>query len=228
MVGSLFAIGVLMMVFVIPKLTDMLSQTGAQLPLATRILKGTSDFMVNFWWLVFLIIIVIIILVYFYSKSVVGRKHIDNIKLRLPIFGKLFNYISVIRFSLGLRTLMLGGVDVVSGLEISSAMVGNVVYSDLIDKTRENIESGGGFGAIFENNKLVPKMLPQMLDTGEATGKIEDVLEKVSDFYTREVNNLISNMMSLMEPFIMVVLGVAVGLMITAIVLPMYEISTNM
>jgi len=227
-VGSLVVIGVLVMMFVVPKLTDMLTQTGAELPFTTRMLMGLSDFFLGFWWLVLIFLVGFGVAGYFIVKSPRGRAIIDNIKLHLPVFGKMFNSIAVIKFTRSLKTLSLGGVDLVQGLEITAEMVGNTVYRGLILETKEVVEGGGSIGEVFSNNKNVPKMLPQMLETGEDTGRIDDVLTKISEFYTREVNNLIANMMSLLEPFIMITLGVAVGLMITAVIMPMYEISTNM
>jgi len=227
-VCSLVAIGALMMIFVVPKLTDMLTQTGAELPLATRIIQGISEFLIHDWWLLLLVIIAVVGGLRLFSKSKKGKRAVDNLKLNLPIFGPLLNYIAVIRFARSFRTLLIGGVDIVEGLGIASDMVGNSIYRELLLKTKQNVEGGGALGEEFSKSKLVPQMLSQMLETGEETGMMEAVLEKISEFYTREVNNTIDNLMSLLEPVIMIVLGVAVAVMITAIVLPMYEISNNM
>ncbi len=227
-VGALVVIGVLMMIFVVPNLIEMLEQTGGELPFSTQILKNISDFMVSYWWTLIILAGVLFEMGHLIVKNEKGKKVLDNIKLRLPIFGKLFNYISIIRFSRSLRTLQLGGVDLVSSLDITASMVGNLVYADLINQTKLTVEGGGEFGEVFSSSPIIPNMVPQMLDTGEQTGKINEVLEKISEFYTREANILIANLMSLLEPVIMIVLGVAVGLMVTSIILPMYQISSNM
>lgn len=226
--ASLVGIGILMMMFVVPKLTDMLVQTGAQLPLATRIIKGTSDFLLGFWWLFILLIIGIAVAFYFILKTAEGKRIFDELKLKLPVFGKLFHFMAIIKFSRSLRTLMLGGIDIVGGLDVVSKMMGNVVYENLVFETKKYVEGGGKLGDIFAKTDEVPKMLSQMLSTGEETGRVEPVLDKLSEFYTREVNNIVRNLMSLLEPFIMIVLGVAVAIMIMAIILPMYQISTSM
>lgn len=226
--SSLFVIGILMMVFVVPKLTEMLNQTGATLPLSTRIVKGTSDFLVIYWWLVFLAVGVLVGGIIYAARQPAGRRIADNLKLRLPIFGKLFNYIAVIRFCRSMHTLMVGGVDIAHGLGIAADMVGNEVYRDLVLKMQAGVSGGGALAEALDESKLVPKMLPQMLKTGEETGRVDEVLERISEFYQREVDNIIANLMSLLEPVIMIVLGVAVAVMIMAIILPMYEISSNM
>jgi len=226
--SSLFVIGILMMIFVVPKLTEMLAQTGAALPWSTRLVMGTSKFLVVYWWLVALAAVASIGAFRLAVRQPAGRRFVDNVKLRLPIFGKLFNYIAVIRFCRSMHTLMAGGVDIVGGLGIVADMMGNEVYRDLVVRTKETVASGGALAEVLDESKLVPKMLPQMLKTGEATGRVDEVLEKISEFYRREVDNIIANLMSLLEPVIMVILGVAVAVMIMAIILPMYAISSNM
>ncbi|MEK7159300.1 MAG: type II secretion system F family protein [Patescibacteria group bacterium] len=225
---SLVVIGVLMMAFVVPKLIEMLAQSGAELPLSTKILKGISDFVVELWWLKLIVVVGAIIVGYYGLKTAIAQRILDQIKLRLPVFGKLFNYVAIVKFSRGLRTLILGGVDLVSALEVTALMVDNTRYRELIQKTKKTVENGGKLGEVFEKDKLMPKMVSQMLSTGEETGRVEMTLDKLAQFYSREVNNLIANLMSLLEPFIMIVLGVAVALMIAAIILPMYQVSTNM
>jgi type IV pilus assembly protein PilC len=227
-VGGLVVIGVLMMIFVVPKLTEMLSQTGAELPTSTRILKGTSDFLVYYWWILLLIVIGVVFLGRYVLKTKVGRAIFDRTMLKLPVFGKLIRYILIVRFVQSFKTLLKGGVTVVGSLEISSSMLSNVVYKNLVLETIEVVNDGGSIAKTFGQSKYMPKMVSQMIATGEDTGKIDEVLEKIGEFYTREINNLINNLMSLMEPLIMVILGLAVGVMIAAIILPMYQISTNM
>lgn len=226
--SSLVIVGILMMAFVVPKLIEMLAQSGAELPFATRVLKSISDFVISYWWLKLIILASLIAVASFGLKTPISRRMMDQIKLRLPVFGKLYNYVAIIKFSRSLRTLILGGVDLVGALGVTALMVDNVKYRGLIEKTQKTVESGGKLGEVFEKDKVVPKMVSQMLSTGEETGRVEMTLDKLAQFYSREVNNLIANMMSLLEPFIMIVLGVVVALMIGAIILPMYEVSTKM
>lgn len=227
-ISALILIGVLMMIFVVPQLTSMLTETGAELPFSTRLLIGTSNFFINFWWLLLIAFIGVIILLRFLYNTKTGKKNFDRALLRMPVFGSLFRYINVVRFSNGFRTLLIGGVDIIESLNIAASMMDNQVYKDIIKETTAVVEEGGSISENFEKSKYVPKMVGQMIRTGEDTGKMELVLEKVGGFYTREIDNLLKNLMSLLEPVIMVVLGVAVAGMVAAIVLPMYEVSMNM
>ncbi len=225
---GLSAVGMIMMIFVIPKLTSVLAESGAELPLATKILINTSNFLSRFWIMLLLVFIALLIALYFLIKKPAGRKILDTLILRLPIFGKLFQRIYLVRFSRSLNTLIVGGVALTEGLKIAANVVNNNVYKDLILKTVKEVEDGNSISSVFIKSRQVPKMVSQMMSIGEKTGKLDLVLEKVTDFYTREITNIIANLMTLMEPIIMIIMGIAVGIMVAAVILPMYNLAGQM
>jgi len=224
---ALIGVGVVLMVYVIPNLTAILTETNATLPLSTRIVIGTSNFLKSY--LVFLIVIFIGLgfLLHLYLKTYSGRRHLDIIKLKMPIFGKLFKYIYLMRFTRSLATLLKGGVTITKGLEITADVVGNIIYKELILETLESINDGNPLSAVMENSSYVPKMVPQMIAVGEKTGKIDSVLDRVTIFYSRETTNMLDNLSKLMEPIIMVIMGVGVGVMVAAVILPMYNLASQ-
>ena len=224
---GLTAVGVIMMVFVVPKLTAVLIETGAELPMATKILVAVSDFLAGFWWLVLIVLIGLIVGFKIVKKIPAFKKVIDRILLHLPIFGRLFRLIYLVRFTRSLHTLLVGGVNISKGLLIVSEVVENQVYKDLILATKKEIEDGNSISTVFSNSKEIPNMVSQMMSIGEKTGKLDVILERITDFYGREINNMVANLMTLMEPIIMVVMGIGVGLMVAAIILPMYQMSSN-
>jgi len=224
---GLGGVGVIMMVFVVPKLTAVLEETGAELPTPTKILIAVSDFLKTDWWLLLLIIAGMVAGVKFASRTEIGKRIIDTIKLRLPIFGHLFNLIYLVRFTRSMNTLIIGGVNISKGLQITADVVDNDIYQRMIRETKAEVEDGNSISTIFEESKMVPKMVPQMMTIGEKTGRLDVILSRLTDFYTREINNIVANLMTLMEPIIMVVMGVAVGIMVAAIILPMYNMSSN-
>ncbi len=224
---ALFGVGIVLMVYVIPNLTAILTETGAQLPLSTRLVIGTSDFLRNYAILIIAALIALIIGAKLYLKTYTGRRNLDIIKLRMPIFGKLFKYIYLMRFSRSLSTLLKGGVTITRSLEIVAAVVGNIIYKELILETLESINDGNPFSMVFEASSYVPKMVPQMISVGEKTGKIDAVLDRITDFYTRESSNMLDNLSKLMEPLIMVLMGVGVGIMVAAVLLPMYNLASQ-
>lgn len=222
---GLGAVGIIMMVFVIPKLTGILQETGAELPFATRILIGTSGFLQNYWWLLIIIIVGLIFGVRFIVSTSQGRKYLDILKLKLPVFGKLFQKIYLVRFTRSLNTLIVGGVAISNGLKITSEVVSNSVYRRLIEETIKEVEDGNSISSVFINSKEIPKMVSQMMSIGEKTGKLDLILERLTDFYAKEVTNTVANLMTLMEPLIMVIIGVAVGIMVAAVIMPMYNLA---
>jgi len=225
---GLGAVGVVMMVYVIPKLLTVLTESGAELPMATKILIAVSGFMVNWWYLILIFFAGVIAGIYFLLKNSAGRMVFDSLVLRLPIFGKLFQRIYLVRFSRSLKTLIAGGVALTEGLRIVADVVGNNVYKKLILETVKEVEDGNSISSVFVTDENVPKMVSQMLSIGEKTGKLDIVLDRITDFYGREVNNIIANLMTLMEPVIMVIMGIAVGIMVAAVILPMYNMAGQM
>jgi type IV pilus assembly protein PilC len=120
-----------------------------------------------------------------------------------------------------------GGVPLPQALEITSAVVGNQVYRDLLDETKKEVDDGNPLASVFLRSKEVPVMVSQMMNLGEQTGRLDQVLSKLTDFYSREIENMVANLVSLIEPLIMIIMGVAVGGMVAAIILPMYSVATS-
>lgn len=224
---GLGAVGIIMMVFVVPKLTAVITESGGELPIPTKVLIAISDFLQSFWWLVIAGIAGAGFGLKFLTKIPQAKLTIDKLMLRLPIFGKLFQRIYLVRFSRSLYTLLIGGVNISKALAIVAEVVDNRVYKDLILQTKKEIEDGNSISSAFTNSKEVPNMVSQMMSIGEKTGKLDVILSRITDFYTREINNIIANLMTLMEPIIMVVMGVGVGIMVAAIILPMYNMASN-
>lgn len=224
---GMLCVGAVMMVFVVPKLTEVLEQSGVELPIATRILIAVSAFLANYWLLVIFGLIGWYIALKIFVRTEQGKRIADILLLHLPIFGNLFKKIFLVRFTRSLQTLLVGGVNVSKGLKISAEVVSNSVYADLIMKTREKVEDGSSISDVFLKSKEVPKMVAQMINIGEKTGRLDTILDRITKFYTREINNIIANLMTLMEPIIMVLMGVAVGIMVAAIILPMYNMSAG-
>jgi type IV pilus assembly protein PilC len=224
---GLGVVGVVMMVFVVPKLTSILTETGGELPFATKLLIGTSGFMTKYWWLLIIMLIGSFLGIRAYLKTETGKKQFDYITLKLPIFGKLLQRIYLVRLTRSMNTLIVGGVTITKSLRIVADVVGNETYRHLIKETSKAVEDGESISSVFITSNEIPKMVSQMMSIGERTGKLDIILERITDFYSREVKNIIDNLMSLMEPIIMVIMGIAVGIMVAAIILPMYNMANQ-
>jgi type IV pilus assembly protein PilC len=223
----LAVVGAFSMIFVVPQLTTVLTESGVALPLPTRMLIGISDLFVNFWWLMAALLVAVLVGFRFYGRTDKGRRNLDIIKLRLPIFGPLFRLIYLVRFSRSMHTLIVGGVTISQSLEVAADVVDNEVYRDLILQTLEAVEGGDSISSIFSHSDQIPPMVSQMLVIGEKTGKIDLILSKITDFYSREASAIVANLMVLIEPIVLVVMGVAVATMIVAIIMPMYNMASQ-
>ena len=224
---SLIIVGIVMMIFVVPKLTSILTETGAELPLTTRILIGTSGFMQKYWWILIVAVVAVVVAFRWYVKKPQGKRQLDYIKLKLPVFGHLFQLIYLVRFTRSMNTLIVGGVTIDNSLKVAAEVVDNQIYRELIEETIKEVEDGNSISSVFIKSNTIPKMVSQMLNIGEKTGKMDVILERITNFYSREIANMVANLMTLMEPLIMVVMGVAVGMMVAAVILPMYNLASN-
>lgn len=217
-------IGILMMMFVVPKLTSIIVEAGGELPLPTKVLIAVSDFLINYWWVVVIGIVTFIASFRFYLKTKGGRHQFHYVILHLPVFGNLLRMIYLVRFSRSMSTLIAGGVNITSSLKVSGEVINNVYYQELVEKTIEEVEGGNSICSVFMVSKEIPAMVSQMMLVGEKTGKLDAVLERITSFYNREITTSLASLMSLIEPALMVLMGLGVGVMVAAILLPMYNV----
>lgn len=226
--SGIFVVGMVMMIYVVPNLTNILKEANVELPIATRILIGLSDWLVNFWWLMIIMIIGAVVGLRFALKRKVVRYWFDYVKLYIPVIGKLLRQMYVVRITQSLSTLSAGKVPLADALAVVKDIVGNAVYEDLITETMREVRDGNSISTVFIRTSHVPDMMTQMLSVGEETGRLDDILERLTNFYSREIDNLVRNLVTLIEPIVMIMMGLAVGVMVAAIILPMYTLSTSL
>lgn len=226
-VSGMIIVGFLMMTFVVPRMVQMLEDSGAELPLLTRILINVSGFMSSYWYLILFGTAIFILVFRWWANSKPGKVAWDAVKIQMPIFGGLFKKIYIVRFTRSLSTLIRGGVPIASALAITAEVVDNRAYEKLILDSVDEVEGGNSIATLFTKSKLMPKMLSQMMVIGERTGKLDNVLEKLSGFYSREIDNLVNGLTSLIEPLILIIMGVGVGGMVAAIMLPMFRVAQS-
>lgn len=225
-VVSMFIVGIVMMVYVVPKLTKTLIEAGAELPLPTRLLIGASDFMVAYWWVILIGLGIFGTVLYFWRKTPYGRYTWDSLVLKIPIMGQLIGDMYLVRFTQAMSTLMKGGMTITQSLEVTAGVMENYVWKKMVLDTIQSVNDGEPITSVMARTKTVPTMAVQMLTVGEEAGKMNEVLVRLSDFYQRSLANTSANILSLLEPLIMVVLGLGVGIMVAAIMLPMYNLSS--
>jgi len=225
--GGLFVVGTIMMIFVVPKLTAIITESGAELPITTRILIFVSDAMRHYWYLYFGGLFGLVGGFVYFIRTNYGRVLYDKYKLKVPVFGKLWQRIYLVRMTRSLSTLLLGGVPLTPALEVVADVVDNALYEDVVRRTIKEVEDGNSVATLFLKTDEVPAMVSQMMSVGEQTGRMDEILSKLTEFYSREIENLVANMVSLIEPMIMLLMGIGVGLMVAAIIMPMYQLASS-
>lgn len=209
---------------VIPTFVTMLTSNGSTtLPLPTRIVLGVSSFARNQWYIIVILVVGIVVGFRSYGKTQEGRFKIDNVKLNMPVFGKIYRKIVTSRFARTFGILMASGVPLLQSIAICSNIVGNVVVRGVLDEGKEDIKKGSTIGDTLSKSGVFPIMLTQMIKIGEESGSLDDVLTKTSDFYDNEVETATAQLTTMIEPVIIVVLGVVVAFIIISILLPMFQ-----
>jgi type IV pilus assembly protein PilC len=215
------------MIFVVPTFSKMFTQLGGVLPLPTRIVIGTSHFIAGIGGLmVFLAIVGIVVTIVQFRRTENGKRIIDSILLKLPIFGTLLNKVAVAKFTRTLGTLVSSGVPILDGLEITAKTSGNKVIEYAIMEVRKGVVAGKTLAEPITKTKVFPPMVTHMIAVGESTGALDAMLAKIADFYDDEVEAAVSNLTAMMEPLLMVFLGTAVGFIVVAMYLPIFKLIT--
>ena len=210
------------MIFVMPTFVSLFDSSGAELPAATRFLIGLSNFMANHFIIVLGILIAIIVAIIVYSKTESGIYFFAKLKISFPLIKDLNRKIIVSRFTRTLSTLLASGVSLVESLPIVSAVLDNVIAEDEVLKIRERVVKGEGLSTPIEDCELFPPMLSSMVRIGEESGALDDMLNKTADFYDEEVEQAIQTLTSMLEPLMIIVMGVVIGFMVIALMLPLY------
>ncbi|MDY4078178.1 MAG: type II secretion system F family protein [Clostridium sp.] len=210
------------MIFVMPTFVSLFESSGSELPLATRILIGISDFMASHFLIVLGVLVAIIVGIIIFSKTESGIYFFAKLKISFPLIRDLNRKMIVSRFTRTLSTLLASGVSLVESLPIVSAVLNNVIAEDEVLKIRERVVKGEGLSTPIEECELFPPMLSSMVRIGEESGSLDDMLNKTADFYDEEVEQAIQTLTSMLEPIMIIIMGVVVGFMVIALMLPLY------
>ena len=227
-VVGMILVSAIMLIFVIPKLTGLYADFGAELPLPTRILMGISDFVVKFWWMFLMLIGVGVWFLIGYYKTNKGRRTIDGFYFKIPIFGPLQKEVIMAELTRTMALMVGAGVSILETLAISAAVVKNSVVSDAIKDAAVQIEKGFPIAYSFAKHADVfPFILSQMIAVGEETGKMEEVLGKISHVFEVESDQKVKGLTTAIEPIVMLLLGIGVGFLVISVILPIYNLTNK-
>ncbi len=221
-------VGLIMMIFVIPRLTTLYDEFDAELPLATRILIGFSDLLVKFWPLLLILGGLGVYILGMYRKTEVGRRKTDEIIFKIPVFGDLQRQVILTELTRTLSLMVGAGVSILEALNITAGVVNNVLISDALKDVADQVEKGFPVAYAFAKHpEAFPFILSQMISVGEETGKMEEVLGKISHVFEVESDQKVKALTSAVEPLVMVLLGIGVGFLVIAIILPIYNLTSQ-
>jgi type IV pilus assembly protein PilC len=224
---AMIAVALIMMIFVVPKLSDMYKELGATLPLMTRGLIGISNFFIYRWWLILILGIGGGFGFRQWHKTHNGQIKFDKFMFKLPIIGVLRQKIILTEFARTLSLLLGAGISLIQTLEIISDATDSVIYREAFKKATDQVEKGVPLSQSVSDHEIFPTLLSQMIAVGEETGKIDEVMLKLSLYFEAESEHAVKNMTTAIEPLIMIVLGVGVGILVVSIILPIYNLTSQ-
>jgi type IV pilus assembly protein PilC len=219
---------IVIMVFIIPGLVEVLEGSGQELPTATRIVIGMSNFFVKFWYIVIALIGGIIAFFMFYIKSEEGKELMDSTVLKIPLVGGFMRNLLLSRFAENLSTLISAGIQITEALDVIAGLIGNNLYKRAILETKEKIIKGESLSSVLSKYPyIISPLFVQMVAVGEKTGKLDSSLLNIVRFYKQEAETFINSLASIIEPVMMIGLAVMVGFLVAAVILPIYQITTT-
>lgn len=223
----IFGVIAFMLLTVVPQIELLYRDLKKELPFITAAMVGIANFMIDFWWLVLLLSIAGIYFLKRYIGTPNGRKAFDAFKLNVPLFGGMFRKLYMARFTRTGQTLMASGVQMLEMLRISSRAVNNVVIAEAIGRAADKVKGGKPLSTSLKNEQYVLSLVPQMIGIGEQSGGIDKMMGKAATYYENELDTTIRSISTAIEPILMVVLAVVAGIMVGAILLPVYGLVGN-
>lgn len=213
---------ILMLVLVIPKLTDIIIQSGQDVPFYTKIIIALSSFLIDYGVFALIAFIAASFFTWRYTR---GTNMVAQAKLWMPGIGNLYRMIYLSRIADNMHTMLGNGISMVRGLEITSKVVDNDIYKSILTNAGVAIKGGSSLSAALTGYPEIPNVMIQMIKVGEETGELGNILEKLSAFYRREVNTAINTVISMIEPMMIVALGLGVGGVLASVLIPIYQIA---
>jgi type IV pilus assembly protein PilC len=225
-VGAFVAVMVLMLTFVIPKLSAVLIEAGQPIPMYTQMVIGLSNFLINYG-LFFLVFLVVAGVLLWKVGLPGGKQSWSAIKMNLPYFGTLFKKTYLSRIADNLQTLLSSGVPMLRSIEITARVVGDDLYTKMMMDVAEKVKSGSSLSDALGSHETVPSIMVQMIRVGEETGELSTILVTLAKFYKRETDAAVDTLVGLIEPIMIILLAVGVGTLLASVLIPIYNITAT-
>lgn len=227
-VGVMFCVFIIMIVYIFPKIMEMVTELDGNLPVTTKILMWVSSFLQKNMIFILIFLVLFIAWLLKFKKTEKGKMFFDKIKLKLPIVKNIFKKIYIVRFSRSFFTLLKSGIPINDALNICAEIIGNKVYEKAVFEVSDDIENGESIAGSFgKHEDIFPTIFIKMLSIGEKTGELDDLISKANIYFTKELQNIMGSLVTLIEPIIIVILGIGVAIIVSAVLLPMYSLSSQ-
>lgn len=224
-IAVMIALAILLLIFMVPTLTATFEGLGVELPLPTRILIASSNFLVENTLLVLGGLALFIGLAIMFFRSKVGRNLTDVVFLRLPVVGEMVKEFESARSARTLSSLLSAGVEIIIAIDVATDVLQNHLYKEALKRARTAVEKGEPMSAVFiERESLYPRFVGEMVAVGEETGKISEMLKGVADYYEEEVDQKTKNLSTIIEPVLMIIIGIGVGVFAISMLAPTYSL----
>ena len=215
----------MMLTLVIPNIAKILTDSGQELPIYTKIVIGISNFMVDYIGVILLLLLAGGVSLWRFSKTSVGKRAIDEFIISVPYLGDLQRKLLLTRICDNMATMLDSGISIVQALEVTSDVVDNEVYREIVQSALVEVTGGRSFADAISEYPEIPGVLAQMAKVGEETGSLGSILTTLANFYRREVNNAVDTLIGLIEPAMIVMLGLGVGVLLASVLMPIYNLS---
>lgn len=223
--SALVIVVIVIMIYIIPQLKGLFDDANIALPLITRLLLGVSSFMQRYiGWLIFMTIFVVGLIKYLAHQSPELRYRFERLRMKIPVFGKLYKQMLMARFTHTLATLLNAGLPMQESIKTTAKVLNSPTYNLALNQVGREIESGQALSKSILKNDNFPTMIGHMIAIGEKSGEIDKILETVAGFFDKEVEALTRNLSALLEPMLMILMGVGVGLVVAAVIIPIYNL----
>jgi type IV pilus assembly protein PilC len=227
-VGTFFVVMTLMFTIVIPKLASIILDGGQSVPFFTQVVIDVSNLFVNYGFFALIFLVLLGIWIWRLASTARGKVYLDSLKLSMPILGDLYQKLYLSRITDNLNTMLSSGIPIVRAIDITAEVVGSLIYKNILAEVADGVKSGLALSAAFEKHtNYIPAILVQMTQVGEETGSLGAILKTLTTFYAREVDGAVDTLVGLIEPVMIVVLGVGVGILLVSVLGPIYNMTSS-
>jgi len=224
-IGVFVIVMVLMFTFIVPKLSDIIAESGTEVPFFTKIIMGASQIFVNYGLYMLALVVVLVVLLLRYARTEKGKMYFDRLKISFPIIKNIYQKLYLSRIADNMDTMLSSSIPIVRAIELTSSVVGNIIYRDILKEITESVKTGNSLSASFGMHEEIPSIMSGMIKVGEETGSLGNILKTLGSFYGREVNEAVDSMVSLIEPIMIIALGLGVGVLLASVLMPIYNIA---